>query len=130
MVFTLTHVTFQKPFRRTDSSDSNTSSLASFGLSMFTRNNSRKAQQFSKRMVDRTESGGEISRGFVLPPSSLATVTSPPASSGVEAIEVAEDQQPQTVAKRDEVAIVVGSRKNSMTKAVRYISIVLSLSLL
>lgn len=92
---------------------------------MFTRSNSKKAQ-LSKRIVDRTDSSGEISRGFVLPPSSLATVTSPPASSGIEVVEeVQEEQQPQAVAsKKDEVAIVVGSRKNSMTKAVRYFIII------
>ena len=97
----------QKQFKRTDSNDSNNSSLASFGLSILSRNNSKKNQL--KRQVDRMDS--DISRGFVMPPSSLATVSSPPLSS-TEVVEV-ED------VKRDEVAIVVGSRKNSATKAVR-----------
>ena len=70
------------------------------------RNNSKK-NQLTKKQVDRMDS--DISRGFVMPPSSLATVSSPPSSEVVEL----EDM------KRDEVAIVVGSRKNSMTKAVR-----------
>lgn len=52
-------------------------------------------------------------------PSSLATVSSPPSASatasgsGVEVVEV------EGMAKKDEVTIVVGSRKNSLTKAVR-----------
>merc|ERR1712241_1646110 len=65
-----------KQFKRTDSNDSNTSSLASFGLSsLLSRNNSKK-NQINKRLAERTDS--DISRGFVLPPSSLATVSSPP----------------------------------------------------
>ena len=67
----------------------------------------------NKRQVDRMDS--DISRGFVLPPSSLATVSSPPASASACASEVVEVED----VKRDEVAIVVGSRKNSLTKAVR-----------
>lgn len=77
---------------------------------MFTRNNSKKAQ-LNKRLMDRADSSG-----YVLPPSSLATVTSPPANSGIEVVEVEEQHTP---VKKDDVAIVVGSRKNSMTKAVR-----------
>merc|ERR1719367_790939 len=100
---------FHKQFKRTDSNDSNNSSLASFGLSILSRNNSKKTQ-LTKKQVDRMES--DISRGFVMPPSSLATVSTPPQKDTPEIVEV-ED------VKRDEVAIVVGSRKNSMTKAVR-----------
>merc|ERR1712223_1213753 len=119
---------FHKQFKRTDSNDSNTSSLASFGLSLLSRNNSKKnqlLQHHSKKPAERTDS--DISRGFVLPPSSLAMVSSPPvqhptasrASAGVEDI-VANDEGHKTPEKKaDEVAIVVGSRKNSMTKAVR-----------
>jgi len=131
-----------KQFKRTDSNDSNTSSLASFGLSsLLSRNNSKK-NQINKRLAERQDSN--ISRGVVLPPSSLATVSSPPhnaptparkvsplatANSGVEVVEVEANGAGTftTVAhkggknrnKNDEVAIVVGSRKNSMTKAVR-----------
>ena len=65
-------------------------------------------------MAERTDS--DISRGFVLPPSTLVTSATPPqkqsTGSGVEVVEV-------VGAKKDEVAIVVGSRKNSVTKAVR-----------
>jgi len=100
---------FHKQFKRTDSNDSNNSSLASFGLSILSRNNSKKTQ-LTKKQVDRMDS--DISRGFVMPPSSLATVSTPPQKDTPEIVEV-ED------VKRDEVAIVVGSRKNSMTKAVR-----------
>ena len=85
------------------------------------RNNSKQKNQLNKRLAERTDS--DISRGFVLPPSSLATVSSPPAgagsnpelrNSGVEVVEVEPVNQ-----KKDEVTIVVGSRKNSVTKAVR-----------
>ena len=105
----------QKQFKRTDSNDSNTSSLASFGLSLLSRNNSKK-NQLSKRLAERTDS--DISRGFVMPPSTLVTSAMPaakPSGSGVEAVEVVG----AAAAKKDEVAIVVGSRKNSITKAVR-----------
>lgn len=102
---------FHKQFKRTDSNDSNNSSLASFGLSILSRNNSKK-NQLNKKQVDRMDS--DISRGFVLPPSSLATCSSPPAST-IPTSEVVEVED----IKRDEVAIVVGSRKNSLTKAVR-----------
>ena len=61
-------VIFQKKFERTDSNNSNTSSLASFGLSLLSRNNSKK-NQLSKRLAERTDS--DISRGFVMPPSGL-----------------------------------------------------------
>jgi len=130
-----------KQFKRTDSNDSNTSSLASFGLSLLSRNNSKK-NQINKKLAERTDSN--ISRGQVLPPSSLATVSSPShavvsptrkvsplaiSNSGVEVVEVEETEAGTftTVAhkggrnnrNKDEVAIVVGSRKNSMTKAVR-----------
>ena len=49
-----------------------------------------------------------------MPPSTLVTSAVPPkpSGSGVEVVEV-------VGAKKDEVAIVVGSRKNSITKAVR-----------
>lgn len=112
---------FHKQFKRTDSNDSNSSSLASLGLSLLSRNNSKQKNQLNKRLAERTDS--DISRGFVLPPSSLATVSSPPAgagsnpeprNSGVEVVEVEPVNQ-----KKDEVTIVVGSRKNSVTKAVR-----------
>jgi len=112
---------FHKQFKRTDSNDSNTSSLASFGLSLLSRNNSKKNQLMNlKKPAERTDS--DISRGFVLPPSSLAMVSSPPMTStsrqhsAVEEVMVADHK---TLEKKDEVAIVVGSRKNSMTKAVR-----------
>lgn len=130
-----------KQFKRTDSNDSNSSSLASFGLSLLSRNNSKK-NQINKKLAERTDSN--ISRGQVLPPSSLATVSSPShavvsptrkvsplatSNSGVEVVEVEETEAGTftTVAhkggrnnrNKDEVAIVVGSRKNSMTKAVR-----------
>ena len=104
-------VIFQKKFERTDSNNSNTSSLASFGLSLLSRNNSKK-NQLSKRLAERTDS--DISRGFVMPPSTLVTSATPPkaSGSGVEVVEV-------VGVKKDDVAIVVGSRKNSITKAVR-----------
>merc|ERR1712203_819142 len=87
-----------------------------------------------QRLAERTDSG--ISRGFVLPPSSLATVSSPPhhsaltasvaTNSGVEVVEVEAPTSGQKLSKtklerkeKDEVAILVGSRKNSVTKAVR-----------
>merc|ERR1711971_943274 len=122
-----------KQFKRTDSNDSNSSSLASFGLSLLSRNNSKK-NQINKRLAERTDS--DISRGFVLPPSSLATVSSPPhhsaltasaaTNSGVEVVEVEAPTSGQKLSKtklerkeKDEVAILVGSRKNSVTKAVR-----------
>ena len=70
----------------------------------------------------------------MLPPSSLATVSSPPASSSgvpgvnhgatnVEVVQVEDlgNNNNKGQHKKDEVAIVVGSRKNSMTKAVRYV---------
>merc|ERR1719468_292500 len=124
---------FHKQFKRTDSNDSNSSSLASFGLSLLSRNNSKK-HQLNKRLAERTDS--DISRGFVLPPSSLATVSSPPhhsalaasaaANSGVEVVEVEAPTSGQKLSKtklerkeKDDVAILVGSRKNSVTKAVR-----------
>lgn len=102
---------FHKQFKGTDSNDSNTSSLASFGLSLLSRNNSKK-NQLSKRLAERTDS--DISRGFVMPPSTLVTSATPPkaSGSGVEVVEV-------VGVKKDDVAIVVGSRKNSITKAVR-----------
>lgn len=102
---------FHKKFERTDSNNSNTSSLASFGLSLLSRNNSKK-NQLSKRLAERTDS--DISRGFVMPPSTLVTSATPPkaSGSGVEVVEV-------VGVKKDDVAIVVGSRKNSITKAVR-----------
>merc|ERR1719219_400256 len=120
-----------KQFKRTDSNDSNSSSLASFGLSLLSRNNSKK-NQINKRLAERTDS--DISRGFVLPPSSLATVSSPPvassssganaATSGVEVVEGeaiagSGHKTGKNNRNKDDVAIVVGSRKNSMTKAVR-----------
>ena len=52
-----------------------------------------------------------------MPPSTLVTSAMPaakPSGSGVEAVEIV-----GAAAKKDEVAIVVGSRKNSITKAVR-----------
>ena len=89
----------------------------------------------------------DISRGFVMPPSSLATVSTPPQKGKKKSLPfpAAVDytsskfyvkivwynffswnffpDTPEIVevedVKRDEVAIVVGSRKNSMTKAVR-----------
>merc|ERR1719266_3114475 len=118
---------FHKQFKRTDSNDSNTSSLASFGLSLLSRNNSKKnqlLQHHSKKPAERTDS--DISRGFVLPPSSLAMVSSPPVQhptasrvSGFEDIVASDEGRKTPEKKADEVAIVVGSRKNSMTKAVR-----------
>merc|ERR1711953_440691 len=103
--------TDSKESKRTDSNDSNTSSLASFGLSLLSRNNSKK-NQLSKRLAERTDS--DISRGFVMPPSTLVTSATPPkaSGSGVEVVEV-------VGVKKDDVAIVVGSRKNTITKAVR-----------
>ncbi len=127
----------QKQFRRTDSNDSNSSSLASFGLNLLSRTNSKKNQL--KRALQRDDSNESvISRGFVMQPSTLATVSSPPASASgstpgaasvsvntggnhVEVIQVVDSTSASTErnGKKDEVAIVVGSRKNSMTKAVR-----------
>ena len=120
---------FNKQFRRTDSSDSSTSSLASFGLSFLTRNNSKKTgpaphatahhqlhHQLSKQLphplaqshppegkFQRGDSSDSvISRGMV-------------ARSGVEDI----SSSSRKSSGNDDVAIVVGSRKNSLTKAVR-----------
>merc|ERR1712008_360661 len=103
---------------------------ASFGLSLLSRNNSKK-NQINKRLAERQDS--DISRGFVLPPSSLATVSSPPHHSALTAsaatnsgVEVEAPTSGQKLSKtklerkeKDEVAILVGSRKNSVTKAVR-----------
>ena len=123
---------FQKKFHRTDSGESSNSSLASFGLSLLYRNNSRKtpAQRMpghfvpppppSRGMVERTDSAINLSGASAH--STIEVPAHPPlsASTGATCPSVAlafEDSGSK--GSGDEVTIVVGRRKNSTTKAVR-----------
>ena len=131
-----------KKFRRTDSSESSNSSLASFGglSAILNRTNSKKRarQQNAAALVaghpgapqvtlvghsqvERADSGQSIvSRGYTVQDSAgsagAATVVSPAAVPGSSVVTVS-----GASGKTDEVAIIVSGRKNSLTKAVRYV---------
>eukprot|EP00096_Caligus_rogercresseyi_P016540 TRINITY_DN923_c0_g2_i1.p1 TRINITY_DN923_c0_g2~~TRINITY_DN923_c0_g2_i1.p1 ORF type:complete len:546 (-),score=186.52 TRINITY_DN923_c0_g2_i1:259-1896(-) len=97
---------FNQRFRRTDSADSNNSSLASFSLSLLSRTNSRKkavspgGAPMSLPMDKEEADISVISRGKIFHPSD-------------------ESSGSRKSSNNDEVAIVVTNRKNSVTKAIR-----------
>ena len=134
---------FQK-FRRTDSSESSNSSLASFGLGNLMRGVSKNKKRatplaaaekgnvslvggvIAHNPIERADSGQSvISRGFTVMPGENGTITV--VSTGEDAppqqIEIAGDGAatvPTTERENnDEVAIIVSGRKDSTTKAVR-----------
>ena len=124
-LLTLKHL--QKKFHRTDSGESSNSSLASFGLSLLYRNNSKKTARVpghfvpppppSRGMIERNDSAINLGHSAIEVPSHppLSTVSTAASPSVALAFEDSGSKS-----SGDEVTIVVGSRrKNSTTKAVR-----------
>ena len=128
----LSNLLFQKKFHRTDSGESSNSSLASFGLSLLYRNNSRKTQRIpghfvpppppSRGMVERNDSAGNLAIEIPSHPPQAASSAGAASAAATATAAAAASAFDDAGSKggSEEVTIVVGRRKNSTTKAVRY----------
>uniref|UniRef100_A0A0K2TDJ0 Dual oxidase maturation factor 1like [Ceratitis capitata] n=1 Tax=Lepeophtheirus salmonis TaxID=72036 RepID=A0A0K2TDJ0_LEPSM len=96
-------------FRRTDSADSNNSSLASFGISILSRTNSRKNKSNNNSHIITPAQEKEDNDINIITRGRIFNST----------IDATDSGSSRKSSNNDEVTIVVGHRKNSVTKAIR-----------